>query len=91
MAVEGRRPVASTKSDEVCTWGRPTVRSPWCSLVFGVGLHTCQFMGTAIGSAVVPLWNLLTWKKAKRLGTLNCNLVGNVVALGSSALIHAVL
>ena len=96
----------------------------------GVGLHhvgltlnwVYQFMGTAIGSAVVPLWNLLMWKKAnglgaivaawggmllalcawlvschvefgevsiERLGTLNCNLVGNVVALGSSALIHA--
>jgi hypothetical protein len=81
-----------------------------------------QFMGNAIGSAVVPLWNLLMWKKANatgaivaawggmilalttwiivcaaefgevsidNLGTLNPNLAGNIVALGSSALIHA--
>jgi len=83
-----------------------------------------QFMGNAIGSAVVPLWNLLMWPKANangavaaawggmvlalatwlivcqaefgeitvdNLGTLNPNLAGNIVALGSSALIHAVL
>ena len=82
-----------------------------------------QFMGNAIGSAVVPLWNLLMWKKAnatgaiaaawggmilalstwlivcqaefgeitvENLGTLNCNLAGNIVAIGSSALIHAI-
>merc|ERR1712048_1408233 len=82
-----------------------------------------QFMGNAIGSAVVPLWNLLMWPKANamgaivaawggmilalttwlvvcflefgevtidNLGTLNPNLAGNIVALGSSALIHAV-
>ena len=82
-----------------------------------------QFMGNAIGSAVVPLWNLLMWKKANatgaivaawggmilalatwlivcqaefgeitvdNLGTLNPNLAGNIVALGSSGLIHAI-
>merc|ERR1712048_194106 len=82
-----------------------------------------QFMGNAIGSAVVPLWNLLMWPKANamgaiaaawggmilalttwiivcqaefgavtidNLGTLNPNLAGNIVALGSSALIHVV-
>merc|ERR1719387_364722 len=82
-----------------------------------------QFMGNAIGSAVVPLWNLLMWRQANavgavvaawggmilalttwivvcaaefgevtvdNLGTLNPNLAGNIVALGSSALIHAV-
>ncbi|CAJ1445589.1 unnamed protein product [Effrenium voratum] len=81
-----------------------------------------QFMGNAIGSAVVPLWNLLMWKDANaigavvaawggmvlalatwlivcaaefgeitvdNLGTLNPNLAGNIVALASSALIHA--
>merc|ERR1719327_837280 len=81
-----------------------------------------QFMGNAIGSAVVPLWNVLMWKDANaigaivaawggmilalatwliicqaefgeitvdNLGTLNPNLGGNIVALGSSALIHA--
>jgi Na+/proline symporter len=79
-------------------------------------------MGNAIGSAVVPLWNLLMWPKANaigaivaawagmilalttwliicaaefgkitvdNLGTLNPNLGGNIVALLSSALIHA--
>eukprot|EP00438_Fugacium_kawagutii_P007606 Skav200640 [mRNA] locus=scaffold353:233708:235454:+ [translate_table: standard] len=82
-----------------------------------------QFMGNAIGSAVVPLWNLLMWKNANatgaivaawggmilslaswlivcqvefgeltvdNLGTLNPNLAGNVVALVSSGLIHAI-
>ena len=82
-----------------------------------------QFMGNAIGSAVVPLWNLLMWKKANaigaivaawggmilalstwlivcqvefgeitvdNLGTLNPNLAGNIVALVSSGLIHAI-
>jgi hypothetical protein len=82
-----------------------------------------QFMGNAIGSAVVPLWNLLMWPKANamgavaaawggmflalstwlivcqvefgeitidNLGTLNPNLAGNIMALGSSGLIHAV-
>lgn len=81
-----------------------------------------KFMGNAIGSAVVPFWNLLMWKKANatgaivaawggmilalatwlavcqvefgeitidNLGTLNPNLAGNVVALASSAIIHA--
>eukprot|EP00747_Dinoflagellata_sp_TGD_P160771 gnl/TRDRNA2_/TRDRNA2_178016_c0_seq1.p1 gnl/TRDRNA2_/TRDRNA2_178016_c0~~gnl/TRDRNA2_/TRDRNA2_178016_c0_seq1.p1 ORF type:complete len:691 (+),score=103.58 gnl/TRDRNA2_/TRDRNA2_178016_c0_seq1:94-2166(+) len=81
-----------------------------------------QFMGNAIGSAVVPLWNLLMWPDANatgaivaawggmllalttwiivcaaefgevtvdNLGTLNPNLAGNIMALGSSALIHA--
>jgi len=82
-----------------------------------------QFMGTAIGSAVVPLWNMLMWKDANavgavvacwggailaystwiivtsvqfdgeitvdNLGALEPNLAGNVVALLSSALIHA--
>jgi len=97
---------------------------------FGVALNhmglnlgwVYQFMGNAIGSAVVPLWNMLMWKKADgmgavvaawggmvlalatwlivcaaefgeitvdNLGTLNPNLAGNIVALASSALIHA--
>merc|ERR1719261_1875032 len=92
----------------------------------GVALHhmglnlgwVYQFMGNAIGSAVVPLWNLLMWPDANatgaivaawggmllalttwlvvcasefgevtvdNLGTLNPNLAGNIVALGSSA------
>jgi hypothetical protein len=79
------------------------------------------FMGILIGSAVVPLWNMLMWRKANAAGavagawggmllavlswlataflrdgeisltTLGKNepmLVGNIVAIGSSALIH---
>jgi len=82
-----------------------------------------QFMGNAIGSAVIPLWNMLMWKDANangavaaawggmvlalaawlivcqaefgeinvaNLGTLNPNLAGNIVALASSGIIHAV-
>mmetsp|Transcript_39508 Transcript_39508/g.59709 ORF Transcript_39508/g.59709 Transcript_39508/m.59709 type:complete len:294 (+) Transcript_39508:3-884(+) len=81
------------------------------------------FMGILIGSAVVPLWNMLMWSKANAVGavtaawggmalalatwiivalaqdgelnltTLGKNepmLAGNVVALGSSAVIHTV-
>eukprot|EP00928_Gymnodinium_smaydae_P098880 TRINITY_DN929_c0_g1_i6.p1 TRINITY_DN929_c0_g1~~TRINITY_DN929_c0_g1_i6.p1 ORF type:complete len:682 (+),score=151.36 TRINITY_DN929_c0_g1_i6:69-2114(+) len=29
-----------------------------------------QFMGTAIGSAVVPLWNMLMWKDANAIGAV---------------------
>lgn len=80
-----------------------------------------MFMGTAIGSAVVPLWNMLMWKNAnaagavvgawggmllaliswvvttqvqsgeitvETLGKLEPNLVGNLVAIISSGLIH---
>jgi len=80
-----------------------------------------QFMGNAVGSAIVPLWNLLMWKDANAtgavmaawmglvlaliswfsaafiqsgeitidsLGMLEPNLVGNVVAISSSGLIH---
>merc|ERR1719262_1527226 len=82
-----------------------------------------QFMGNAIGSAVVPLWNLLMWKDANAtgaivgawggmilalttwliyakaqsgeisvdsLGQLEPNLAGNLVAICSSGIIHAV-
>jgi Na+/proline symporter len=82
-----------------------------------------MFMGNAIGSAVVPLWNLLMWKDANAagaicgawggmimalltwliyaqaqseeitvdsLGQLEPNLAGNLVAICSSGIIHAV-
>lgn len=29
-----------------------------------------MFMGTAIGSAVIPLWNMLMWKKANAVGAI---------------------
>jgi len=82
-----------------------------------------MFMGNAIGSAVVPLWNLLMWKDAnatgaivaawgglclaittwvlyaqaqsgevtvESLGQLEPNLAGNLVAICSSGIIHAI-
>jgi len=39
----------------------------------GMGLNlgwVYQFMGTAIGSAVVPLWNMLMWKDANAIGAV---------------------
>merc|ERR1719230_1585757 len=83
-----------------------------------------MFMGNAIGSAVVPLWNMLMWKDANAigaiagawggmimalatwmiyaqaqsgeitvdsLGQLEPNLAGNLVAICSSGIIHALL
>jgi len=82
-----------------------------------------MFMGNAIGSAVIPLWNMLMWKDANAigailgawvgmisalltwliyaqaqsgeisvdsLGQLEPNLAGNLVAICSSGIIHAV-
>ena len=95
-------------------------------LLFEIGLNlgwVYLFMGVVIGSAVVPLWNLMTWKKASgtgaiiaawsglflaiigwlvgakvqsghisvaTLGTNEVMLSGNLIAILSSALIHAV-
>ncbi len=94
-------------------------------LLFEIGLNlgwVYLFMGVVIGSAVAPLWNLMTWKKASgtgavvaawsgfflaisawliaakvqsgeitvaTLGTNEVMLSGNLVAIISSALIHA--
>jgi len=49
-----------------------------CMGVLSVALHymglnlgwVYMFMGTAIGSAVVPLWNLLMWKDANAIGAV---------------------
>jgi len=49
-----------------------------CMGVLSVALHymglnlgwVYMFMGTAIGSAVVPLWNLLMWKDANAVGAV---------------------
>merc|ERR1719464_857833 len=79
------------------------------------------FMGVVIGSAVIPLWNLMTWSRASgtgaivaawgglclsvtawivaahlqsgeitiaSLGSSEVMLSGNVVAIGSSGIIH---
>jgi len=40
-----------------------------------------QFMGNVIGSAVVPLWNLLTWKDANAEGAIAGAWVGLCLAL----------
>merc|ERR1719174_3026615 len=40
-----------------------------------------MFMGNAIGSAVVPLWNLLMWKDANALGAIVAAWGGMVLAL----------
>ena len=39
------------------------------------------FMGIVIGSAVVPLWNLMTWKKASGTGAVIAAWAGLVLAL----------
>merc|ERR1712151_827104 len=93
-------------------------------LLFEMGLNlgwVYMFMGTVIGSAVAPMWNMMTWKKAsgsgavvaawvgflcavtswlsaaviqsgsisvETLGSSEVMLTGNVVAIGSSAIIH---
>jgi len=40
-----------------------------------------QFMGNAIGSAVVPLWNLLMWKDANAIGAIVGAWGGMILAL----------
>merc|ERR1719261_2125353 len=55
----------------------------------GVALHhmglnlgwVYQFMGNAIGSAVVPLWNLLMWPDANATGAIVAAWGGMVLAL----------
>lgn len=128
--------VYKTYIDPKCTGERALTVSKVVIVVFGllmgslgvalnwIGLNlgwVYQFMGNAIGSAVPPLWFLLTWKNANatgavaaawggmvlalstwlivcqaefgeitidNLGKLNPNLAGNIMALGSSTLIH---
>lgn len=41
------------------------------------------FMGVVIGSAVIPLWNLMTWKKASGTGAVIAAWSGLILALGS--------
>jgi len=41
------------------------------------------FMGIVIGSAVVPLWNLMTWKKASGKGAVIAAISGLCLALAS--------
>jgi len=53
-------------------------------LLHAVGLNlgwVYQFMGTAIGSAVVPLWNMLMWKDANAVGAVVGCWGGQIAAL----------
>jgi len=52
----------------------------------GMGLNlgwVYQFMGNAIGSAVVPLWNMLMWKDANATGAVVAAWGGMVLALAT--------
>ena len=53
-------------------------------LLFEIGLNlgwVYLFMGIVIGSAVVPLWNLMTWKKASGTGAVIAAWVGFILAV----------
>jgi len=60
-----------------------------CMGVLSVALHymglnlgwVYMFMGTAIGSAVVPLWNLLMWKDANATGAVVAAWGGQLLAV----------
>jgi len=49
-----------------------------------------QFMGNAIGSAVVPLWNLLMWKDANAMGAVAGAWGGMVLAIVTWLIVCAV-
>ena len=53
-------------------------------VLFEIGLNlgwVYLFMGVVIGSAVVPLWNLMTWKKASGTGAVISAWVGLILAV----------
>ncbi|EEC47979.1 urea transporter [Phaeodactylum tricornutum CCAP 1055/1] len=53
-------------------------------LLFEIGLSlgwVYLFMGVVIGSAVVPLWNMMTWKKASGTGAVIAAWTGLVLAV----------
>lgn len=49
-----------------------------------------MFMGTAIGSAVVPLWNLLMWKDANATGAVAAAWGGMVLAVATWLVVASV-
>jgi len=52
--------------------------------LFEIGLNlgwVYLFMGVVIGSAVIPLWNMMTWKKASGTGAIIAAWSGLVLAL----------
>jgi SSS family transporter len=53
-------------------------------VLFEIGLNlgwVYLFMGVVIGSAVVPLWNLMTWKKASGTGAVIAAWTGFILAV----------
>jgi len=53
-------------------------------ILFELGLNlgwVYLFMGVVIGSAVVPLWNLMTWKKASGTGAIIAAWSGLILAI----------
>jgi hypothetical protein len=53
-------------------------------ILFEIGLNlgwVYLFMGVVIGSAVVPLWNMMTWKKASGTGAIIAAWSGLVLAV----------
>lgn len=53
-------------------------------ILFELGLNlgwVYLFMGVVIGSAVVPLWNMMTWKKASGTGAIIAAWTGLILAL----------
>jgi Na+/proline symporter len=55
-------------------------------LLFEIGLSlgwVYLFMGIVIGSAVVPLWNMMTWKKASGTGAIIAAWGGFILAVSS--------
>ena len=53
-------------------------------LLFEIGLNlgwVYLFMGVVIGSAVIPLWNMMTWKKASGTGAIIAAWSGLILAI----------
>ena len=53
-------------------------------VLFEIGLNlgwVYLFMGVVIGSAVIPLWNMMTWKKASGTGAIIAAWSGLILAL----------
>lgn len=53
-------------------------------ILFEIGLNlgwVYLFMGVVIGSAVVPLWNMMTWKKASGTGAIIAAWTGFILAV----------
>jgi Na+/proline symporter len=66
----------------VCAFG--LIMGALSILLFEIGLNlgwVYLFMGIVIGSAVAPLWNLMTWKKASGTGAVIAAWSGFILAI----------